>query len=485
MLEEHAASADGDDRGAMPDWDSEAFLLAAPDRRALADRVQQLRQQLARECHGSLKDLAYTLNAGDGRPEGTARLGLVAAPRRSWSGTWSGRGRGCAIPIAGPIRDARGIYFWEEPLAGEGCLAFLFPGEGSQYPGMLADLCPHFPEVRAVFDTADRIALESGEAVPPSRISSVPRGPAGGALVDGHRGQRRALRPVGDVPGAVPAGPQPGRGRRPQQRRAAGPGGRRRHPDRAGPRAAARRLAAIFRELEANGAIPAARLVAVGADRDGSRRRAEGWARRCRSPSTIARTRSSWPGRRPRSSRSSRGSAPRASSAKSLPFARAYHTPSFASVLEPLDAFYASLELHPPGSPSTPARRPPAMPDSPEEIRRLAVEQWTRPVAFRETIEAMYGDGLRIFVDVGARGNLCGFVEDILRGRPAFAIAANLPRRSGTAQLNHLVASLFAQGLPIDAVLPLRAAPAPPGGPRRTQRSCQGPHSGSRSDSPR
>ena len=91
------------------------------------------------------------------------------------------------------------------------------------------------------------------------------------------------------------------------------------------------------------------------------------------------------------------------------------------------------------------------MPDAPDEIRRLAVGQWTRPVAFRDTIEAMYRDGLRVFVDVGARGNLCGYVEDILRGRPAFAVAANLPRRSGTAQLNHLVASLFAQGLALDA----------------------------------
>ena len=90
------------------------------------------------------------------------------------------------------------------------------------------------------------------------------------------------------------------------------------------------------------------------------------------------------------------------------------------------------------------------MPESPDEIRRLAVAQWTRPVAFRDTIEAMYRDGLRVFVDVGARGNLCGYVEDILRGRPAFAVAANLPRRSGTAQLNHLVASLFAQGLSLD-----------------------------------
>ena len=90
------------------------------------------------------------------------------------------------------------------------------------------------------------------------------------------------------------------------------------------------------------------------------------------------------------------------------------------------------------------------MAESPDEIRRLAIAQWARPVAFRDTIEAMYRDGLRVFVDVGARGNLCGYVDDILRGRPAFAVAANVPHRSGTAQLNHLVASLFAQGFAID-----------------------------------
>src|SRR5262249_31001688 len=54
------------------------------------------------------------------------------------------------------------------------------------------------------------------------------------------------------------------------------------------------------------------------------------------------------------------------------------------------------------------------------------------------------------FVDVGARGNLAGFVDDILRGKPAFAIAANLPRRGGLTQLNHLVAATFAQGAPVE-----------------------------------
>src|SRR6202008_1936813 len=52
-----------------------------------------------------------------------------------------------------------------------------------------------------------------------------------------------------------------------------------------------------------------------------------------------------------------------------------------------------------------------------------------------------------ICVEVGARGNLTGFIEDTLRGRPHFAVAPCLPRRAELTQLNHLVAALFAQGV--------------------------------------
>ena len=141
---------------------------------------------------------------------GRARLGIVAASQDELAAHLDAIEPRLRDPSCRQVRDGRGLYFWEQPLGREGTLAFLFPGEGSQYPGMLADLCPHFPELRAVFDTADRIARESGEEVPPSRhlfgsSGSVPAGIVGHR----HRGDRRAVVAVGHLPGTEATGIAP------------------------------------------------------------------------------------------------------------------------------------------------------------------------------------------------------------------------------------------------------------------------------------
>ncbi len=169
-------------------------------------------------------------------------------------------------------------------------------------------------------------------------------------------------------------------------------------------------------------------------------------ARTSSSRSTIARIRSFWPGHRPRSTGSSVASATRISPWKYFPLSGPITRPASSSVLGPIAEFFARSTFRPPSVPIYSCATHVRMPDDPEAIRQLAIAQWTRTVAFRETIETMHADGLRLFIDVGARGNLAGFVEDILRGKPAFAIAANLPRRGGLTQLNHLVAATFAQG---------------------------------------
>jgi acyl transferase domain-containing protein len=85
-------------------------------------------------------------------------------------------------------------------------------------------------------------------------------------------------------------------------------------------------------------------------------------------------------------------------------------------------------------------------PDNEAGLRTIMVDQWAHPVRFRETIEKMYADGVRIFVEAGARGNLTHFIRDILAEKPHCAVSCDDAHRSGTSQLNHLIAQLAVQG---------------------------------------
>ncbi len=452
VLESHDASADAaGSPGALLAWDGEAILLAAPDREALAARARSLLARLEGGTDARLKDIAATINAGDlFQP---ARLGLVATSPADLAARLAASlakldDRGCRS-----IRDARGAYFWDRPAGSEAPrMAFLFPGEGSQYPGMLADLCPHFPEVRALFDTSDRIAREAGADRWPSEHLFTHQsgedpglwsaGVAANVVLSAQWALYQLLIRLGLRPDAV-VGHSSG------ELLALAAAGvvavDRTFEARLG------ELGALFAGLESSGDLPTARLVAVAADRG----RVEAAIREVGGGS-VAVAMDNCPHQvvvaGPPAEAEAVVARLRAGGAgcEVLPFARAYHTAGFAPALGPIAAFFGALDLGRPRVPLYSCASTGRMPDDPEAIRRLAVAQWTRPVAFRETVEAMHGDGLRVFVDVGARGNLAGFVEDTLRGRPAFAVAANLPRRSGLAQLNHLVASLFARGVALD-----------------------------------
>ena len=446
LLEEHADSADGLQPGALIRWDSEAILLSAPDRVRLAERVRSICDWLRGHPCVSLKDIACTLNCTDGKRQDGIRLGLVAASVEDLSEKLAailGRLEDVSKPTIG---DGRIVYHWDNPLGRTGGLAFLFPGEGSQYPGMLADLCLHFPEVRRQFDVADRIAVDQDDAVRPSEQlfggeALWTATTAVNLILNAQWAIYQLLARLGLVPDAV-AGHSSG------EILALAAAGVLQADEQLERQLG--RLGAIFRGLETAGEMPEARLVAIAADRD----RAEA-ACRAVGADRVAVAIDNCPHQvvlaGPAEDVDRVVDHLRAANilVEVLPFDRPYHTPEFAAVSGPIAESFARLTFREPRLPVYSCASRARMPDDPESIRLLAVSQWTRTVAFRETVEAMHADGLRVFVDVGARGNLAGFVQDILRGRPAFAIAANLPRRSGTTQLNHLVASLFAQGIDV------------------------------------
>jgi len=447
ILEEHPASADGDTPGCQLRWDSEAILLGAPDRATWLDLARALDHWLDQGPDFALKDLAFTLNTG--QPAFPFRVGMVVTSLADLKARLHFLAQRLADPGCRSIRDARGTYFQEEPTAGPGRLAFLFPGEGSQYPGMLADLCPHFPEVRALFDKADRIAHAHGNALRPS--DQLFGGAGGGglwtigmavnAVLSAQWGLYQLLSRLGLRPDVV-AGHSSG-----EILAVAAAGALdvdAEFQDRIGG------LGAIFERLESSGDVPAATLLAVAADRDTVRAAcraagAEGLTLamdNCPHQVVLAGP----PEGVGLAEERLRG---QGVLCERLPFARAYHTPAFATAIGPVREFFARLPLRRPRLPLYSCATAARVPDDAEAVRADAAEQWARPVRFRDMIEAMHADGARLFVEVGARGNLTGFVDDTLRGRPHFAVAANLPRRSGLTQVNHLVASLFAQGLAI------------------------------------
>jgi malonyl CoA-acyl carrier protein transacylase len=133
-----------------------------------------------------------------------------------------------------------------------------------------------------------------------------------------------------------------------------------------------------------------------------------------------------------------------------LPFRRPYHMSLFEPFLGPIAAMYERLHIRPPETPIYSCLTAQPFPPDPAAIRRLSVAHWAGRVEFARLVEAMYADGVRVFVESGPRGNLTAFVEDILRGRPFAAVAADLPRRKGLTQLNHLAGQLVAHHVPLE-----------------------------------
>ena len=126
VIEEHAASADGDSPGGFRRWETEAILLSAPDRAGLAERARALSAWVGGHPHGSLKDVAYTLNCGDRPSAGGARLGLVASSLADLAEKLSGLLPRLADPACPSAGDGRGTYHWDEPLCTPAPLPWLF-----------------------------------------------------------------------------------------------------------------------------------------------------------------------------------------------------------------------------------------------------------------------------------------------------------------------------------------------------------------------
>ncbi|MDX3384214.1 aminotransferase class I/II-fold pyridoxal phosphate-dependent enzyme [Streptomyces niveiscabiei] len=135
------------------------FLLSAGDTKVLAEYADVLHDSLVRDPSATPEEVARTLAT---RELLTARLSFVAATREELLDKLRQSASRLAEGALGEL--APGVHASAKPLPPEERrIAFAFPGQGSQRPGMLADLARRFPSVAA---RAAELAAATAEDAP-------------------------------------------------------------------------------------------------------------------------------------------------------------------------------------------------------------------------------------------------------------------------------------------------------------------------------
>ena len=158
-----------------------------------------------------------------------------------------------------------------------------------------------------------------------------------------------------------------------------------------------------------------------------------------------------------------------------LPFNRPYHTPLFEPQMGPLASMFDDMQFQAPQTTLYSCTTGKPFPHEPAAIRELAMSHWILPVEFSRMIRNMHDDGVKIFLELGPRGNLTSFVSDILRGREFLAISADVQRHSGITQLHHVLGQLFAHHVPMQTGIPLSGAKSATDRRLRNQNPCNTP----------
>ncbi len=382
-------------------------------------------------------------------PDGPCRLALVAANQEELDSKLALAARRLAESPAPRWRHRSGIFFADlnEQPGGEP-VAFLFPGQGSEYAGMLGDARRELPTVAAWLDELDQAWGEPR----PSRFFESDAGPAGvdlGGVLTTTTGLAlaQALSELG-VPVSAMAGPSSG------ENAALIAAGAMAFESRGQLFELLHSLFTHGNQAERQGRAPEADFLAVSMDDRGPLREVLE-----RFPDQLWVALDNCPRQLVLAGTSQAILAAEARLAQSgafsfrLPFRRAYHTPLYAPVARDLEReVYPRLPMATPQIPVYSCSRAEPYPEDPDAIRALAAEQWGTTVRFRETLLRMHQDGIRHFIEVGPGGRLAGFVRDTLRALPHSAWTTAAEGRSEIVQLLEVAAFLYCEG-------PARAVP--------------------------
>ncbi|MFJ9786718.1 SDR family NAD(P)-dependent oxidoreductase [Amycolatopsis sp. NPDC101161] len=410
------------------EWPAELFVFgsdaAVRDLLALASDVPAGQQPWR------LRDLALSASLrAQGRP---VRLAVVASTVDELTGL-------LRQALAG--QDVPGVHRADDTEPGE--VAVLFPGQGSQRPGMFAELFVAFPELQrylrldpptadvvfgpAVFGEAARQAL--ADSVTDTRVAQPALGLTGlaafrlltragvrPAMVGGHSyGELTALAAAGALTpeallhasharaaailGAIPAG-DPGA------------------------------MAAVSASASAVGSVLTGSAVVLANHNSPSQTVISGPTADVEA--AVGQLRAAGFG------------------AKRLPVACAFHSPLVAAAGETFGRDLDAIGVVRPAVAVYANRTAAPYPESPDEIRGELAAQVGSPVRFVEQIEAMYAAGARVFVEAGPGVVLARQVGAILGDRPHRTVGFEQPGRRGLPGFLGALAQLAVAGVGVE-----------------------------------
>jgi acyl transferase domain-containing protein/NAD(P)H-dependent flavin oxidoreductase YrpB (nitropropane dioxygenase family) len=156
-----------------------------------------------------------------------------------------------------------------------------------------------------------------------------------------------------------------------------------------------------------------------------------------------------------------------------IPVACAFHSPAVAGACSPLARVLAGTSVWDLELPVWSNRTADRYPQGADGVRAELAAQIAAPVRFVEQIEAMYADGARIFLEAGPGSVLTGMVAAILGDRRHVAVACEGPAGRGLPGFLTAVAQLAVAGVRLrtgwlfggrDATDLSTATPPPPAG---------------------
>ncbi|MEM1032878.1 MAG: beta-ketoacyl synthase N-terminal-like domain-containing protein [Myxococcota bacterium] len=135
---------------------------------------------------------------------------------------------------------------------------------------------------------------------------------------------------------------------------------------------------------------------------------------------------------------------------KRLDVATAFHSAVVAEAAAPFRKGLDDITLGVPRIPVFANETAAPYPEAEEAIRDRLAHQLVSSVRFVEQIEAMYEAGARVFVEVGPGSVLTGLVTRILGDRPHRAIPLDRKGRHGISAWHEALARLVVAGVPMD-----------------------------------